>query len=840
MRLGRRLLGLRPLLADRGRLLLGERGRRARSGGSSSAAGLHRPIHVAQERDLGLLGREQGRVVQERHDLALLRHQLGGERGQVERVEQERALEGGDLLCGGRNRRRGVEAAGGALQPARGGDRLVERGRGGLAPLRLALGRLLGGRILSLRARARRPRARSRLLQPERELLEEQPARLLLLGDLAAGHPPPARRRLGERLTEAPLAAQLAQGLEQELGRGIEAGPPLGLLALARQLGQLGQRLPAADLGRARALLRGFVGGADPLVEHLRRAQGGRRLDQPLGVRLERVALRLGAARGGDLLLGRLRAAPLAAVEVGARQEGRGPARQLARALDRDLLRQRDRLLQLAQLVAGHGGVVAAEERGAPLARGRLPHRRSRGAIAPRPGARAGLERVFAGREGGLDRRGLRLHARRGRGRRATSLSVGRGGGERAGDEGRGRGAAQHACAGAQADPAQGDGAGEEQQQQAEQPERLVDLRPGQDLLVAHAPVRLLDRAAIEVHQVEVLRADRQQLAAPGRVHHLEQERGVELAAHRRAVVLEVALAARERDQGALAAAEPDREHAHAQLAGQPRGVDGVGLVVLAVGDHQDVRVRLERGDLGPRPARRPWRLLLAVRLLGAAARGEVVAEEVAERLADRVANVRAALRDAARRDVAQGRLEVGRVRGQRAADHRVAREQDQPDPGAAQRVGQARQLELGVLEAVGPEVVRQHGAADVEAHRQVAPLAPHALRLGVGAGLERREQERQQAGGEQPQAERAAAGHARARLGLDPERGQRRAPPARGVDAEREQEQHDPHQVHPRVEGGQLEPLDHGALRSQLSSSRPLRRSSPTPARSGQANSSR
>ena len=77
-------------------------------------------------------------------------------------------------------------------------------------------------------------------------------------------------------------------------------------------------------------------------------------------------------------------------------------------------------------------------------------------------------------------------------------------------------------------------------------------------------------------------------------------------------------------------------------------------------------------------------------------------------------------------------------------------REQDEPDALVLEVIGQTRQLELGVLEPTGREVVGEHRPADVEADRQVAGLGLDHLRLGVGAGAERREQRRQESSSEQ------------------------------------------------------------------------------------------
>ena len=175
------------------------------------------------------------------------------------------------------------------------------------------------------------------------------------------------------------------------------------------------------------------------------------------------------------------------------------------------------------------------------------------------------------------------------------------------------------------------------------------------------------------------------------------------------------------RDQPALGAPDPDRDHPDALLLAGVRLLLPVTLEVLAVG-HQDDRLEPLRGG----PALPALRKQLARRRQGRA-------------------DVRALLGQ----HVGIGHLQehVGRavVQRQGALDERRAGEKDETDAAVLDALQETAQLGLGPLEATGRDVLGAHRIGDVEDDHHIRSPLRHGDLAGAPLRAGQRDQQPEQ-----------------------------------------------------------------------------------------------
>ena len=179
------------------------------------------------------------------------------------------------------------------------------------------------------------------------------------------------------------------------------------------------------------------------------------------------------------------------------------------------------------------------------------------------------------------------------------------------------------------------------------------------------------------------------------------------------AVFHRLAAAVADGDLRAAGAAHAEAEDGDARLAATAGELERLAGEVLAVGDEDDgVVVALERGEL-------------------------------LQREGERGADVRLAARGGVRAGGVERRAEESGV-GREGADHAGAvAEGDEPGAVAAEVGDEVGQIGLRAVEAVGVDVLREHGAGDVEQDQDVAGggdgglLALAPLRAGEGGDAE-------------------------------------------------------------------------------------------------------
>lgn len=256
---------------------------------------------------------------------------------------------------------------------------------------------------------------------------------------------------------------------------------------------------------------------------------------------------------------------------------------------------------------------------------------------------------------------------------------------------------------------------GAEQTEQRERDEGGIGL-------VADRAAALLELAAGEARDVRIV--DR------GEVEHARTRRHVGAARLERDLAEQVAVEAthdgiavrvtQERarpgprigdvDAAAALVAEADRDDLDTGLGGLPCGVEGEGLVILAVGDQDECTLG------GPRSA------------------------EPRHRAQDRLGETRTAAGDRVRPGAVERETQEALVRRHRREHRRAPREGDQSDLVVAEIGEQIAHLGLRPLEPGGPRIVGQHRARHVEGDHD---LRAHAWRGDVAKPPLRLEQSR-------------------------------------------------------------------------------------------------
>ncbi len=183
----------------------------------------------------------------------------------------------------------------------------------------------------------------------------------------------------------------------------------------------------------------------------------------------------------------------------------------------------------------------------------------------------------------------------------------------------------------------------------------------------------------------------------------------------------------REGDQAAGLLAHAHRNHRHAALAAEGRGLLPAPLQVLAVGHQQD-------GPAGGRVAR-----------VGAAL-------EQAEGDGQGRAEGRALGGDHVRIGHAQEELRGAEVEGQGALDEGLPREEHQSHPAAVEVLEQGAQLGAGAGQTAGHHVLGAHGVGDVQGDHHVGAALLHHHLVGAPLGSGQGHHQPDQAGqGEEP-----------------------------------------------------------------------------------------
>ncbi len=140
-----------------------------------------------------------------------------------------------------------------------------------------------------------------------------------------------------------------------------------------------------------------------------------------------------------------------------------------------------------------------------------------------------------------------------------------------------------------------------------------------------------------------------------------------------------------------IGVAQADGEDRDMPLGGDRRRLEGIRLLVVAVGDQQDRLIAVGPGlkDF--------------------------------EGLANRVADGRAAARCAVRVELVERSAEGVVIDGERTLHHRLPRKGDQADAFPFEPVDEGRHVGLGAAEPAGRDVLGEHRPRDVDQHVEIA-----------------------------------------------------------------------------------------------------------------------
>ena len=145
---------------------------------------------------------------------------------------------------------------------------------------------------------------------------------------------------------------------------------------------------------------------------------------------------------------------------------------------------------------------------------------------------------------------------------------------------------------------------------------------------------------------------------------------------------------------------QADGEDRDVTLGGDRRGLEGIRLLVVAVGDQQDRLIAV-----GPRL-------------------------EDLQGLANRVADGRAAARALRRVELVERSAEGVVIDGERTLHHRLPRKGDQAHAFSFEPIDEGRHVGLGAQEPAGRDVLGEHRPRDVDQHVEIAAAGNDLFRL--------------------------------------------------------------------------------------------------------------